>query len=141
MITKGRGDNHRYELEYPRYSLLHARIEFIKAAQRAIPIEEAAKKIPGVVAVVRDGSFLPGSFSSGATVNAVVVQDDGKVVVGYGPQPGGLHNDGINIAADPGTPVKAADDGVDPLPATNTRPRHSSMTMSANPAAVRISRG
>lgn len=37
---------------------------------------------------------------------------EGKVVVGYGPQPGGLHNDGINIAADRGTPVRAADDGM-----------------------------
>ncbi|MGE0743611.1 MAG: peptidoglycan DD-metalloendopeptidase family protein [Rhodospirillales bacterium] len=37
---------------------------------------------------------------------------EGKVVVGYGPQPGGLHNDGINISADRGTPVRAADDGM-----------------------------
>ena len=37
MITKGRGDNHRYELEYPRYSLLHARIEFINAVSKCAP--------------------------------------------------------------------------------------------------------
>jgi murein DD-endopeptidase MepM/ murein hydrolase activator NlpD len=36
---------------------------------------------------------------------------EGKVVVGFGPQPGGLHNDGINIAAPRGTPVHAADVG------------------------------
>src|SRR5689334_1552704 len=31
---------------------------------------------------VRDGSFSPTSFASGATVNAIATQDDGKVVVG-----------------------------------------------------------
>jgi murein DD-endopeptidase MepM/ murein hydrolase activator NlpD len=36
----------------------------------------------------------------------------GTIVSGYGPKPGGLHNDGINIAAARGTPVAAADNGV-----------------------------
>ncbi len=36
----------------------------------------------------------------------------GKVVLGYGPKEGGLHNDGINIAAPRGAPVRAAEDGV-----------------------------
>jgi murein DD-endopeptidase MepM/ murein hydrolase activator NlpD len=36
----------------------------------------------------------------------------GKVIAGFGPQGGGLHNDGINIAAAKGTPVKAAENGV-----------------------------
>jgi len=36
----------------------------------------------------------------------------GKTVSGYGPKKNGLHNDGINIAAARGTPVKAADNGV-----------------------------
>ncbi len=37
---------------------------------------------------------------------------DGRVVSSYGPKAGGLHNDGINIAAAKGTPVKAAENGV-----------------------------
>ncbi len=37
---------------------------------------------------------------------------DGRTLVSYGTQPGGLRNDGINIAASRGTPVKAADNGV-----------------------------
>lgn len=37
---------------------------------------------------------------------------DGKVISSYGPKDGGLHNDGVNIAAAKGTPVKAAENGV-----------------------------
>ncbi len=36
----------------------------------------------------------------------------GTVISGFGPKPGGLHNDGINIAAREGTPIKAAENGV-----------------------------
>lgn len=36
----------------------------------------------------------------------------GKILSGYGPKHDGLHNDGINIAAARGTPVKAAENGV-----------------------------
>ncbi|MBL9098345.1 MAG: LysM peptidoglycan-binding domain-containing M23 family metallopeptidase [Alphaproteobacteria bacterium] len=37
---------------------------------------------------------------------------DGKVISRFGRRNTGVHNDGINIAADPGSPVKAADAGV-----------------------------
>lgn len=36
----------------------------------------------------------------------------GRVISGYGPKPGGLHNDGINIAAARGSAVRAAENGV-----------------------------
>lgn len=36
----------------------------------------------------------------------------GRVLSHFGPKEKGLHNDGINIAAPKGTPVRAADDGV-----------------------------
>ena len=37
---------------------------------------------------------------------------DGKVLSNYGPKKSGLHNDGINIAAPKGAPVRAAENGV-----------------------------
>lgn len=37
---------------------------------------------------------------------------NGRVLAGYGPKKGGLHNDGINIAAPRGAPVMAAENGV-----------------------------
>jgi len=36
----------------------------------------------------------------------------GKIISGYGAKAGGLHNDGVNIKAPQGTPVKAAENGV-----------------------------
>ncbi len=37
---------------------------------------------------------------------------NGKVISSYGPKKGGLHNDGINIKAARGTPVRSAENGV-----------------------------
>lgn len=37
---------------------------------------------------------------------------DGKVISSYGPKADGLHNDGINILASRGTPVRSAENGV-----------------------------
>lgn len=41
-----------------------------------------------------------------------VLPVNGKIISSYGPKAGGLHNDGINIAANQGTPVKASENGV-----------------------------
>lgn len=37
---------------------------------------------------------------------------NGRILSGFGPKDGGLHNDGINIAAPRGTPVRAVESGV-----------------------------
>jgi murein DD-endopeptidase MepM/ murein hydrolase activator NlpD len=36
----------------------------------------------------------------------------GRLVSGFGPKSGGLHNDGINISAPRGAPIRAAENGV-----------------------------
>lgn len=36
----------------------------------------------------------------------------GRIVAGFGPKPGGKHNDGINVAVPRGTSIKAAENGV-----------------------------
>ena len=36
----------------------------------------------------------------------------GRVIANFGPRKGGLHNDGINIAAPHGAPVAASENGV-----------------------------
>jgi len=47
-----------------------------------------------------------------ATGRGFLLPVQGRIVSGFGPKPGGLHNDGINIAAPRGTPVRAAENGV-----------------------------
>lgn len=51
---------------------------------------------------------IPARSGSGRFMRPV----DGKVISGFGPKEGGLHNDGINIKAPKGTPVRAAENGV-----------------------------
>ena len=45
-------------------------------------------------------------------VGRFLVPVKGSIISGYGPKDGGLHNDGINIAAREGTPIRAAENGV-----------------------------
>jgi murein DD-endopeptidase MepM/ murein hydrolase activator NlpD len=40
-----------------------------------------------------------------------ILPAEGKIVSDFGPKSGGLHNDGINIAADRGAPIQATADG------------------------------
>jgi murein DD-endopeptidase MepM/ murein hydrolase activator NlpD len=46
------------------------------------------------------------------TINRFAWPVEGQLASRFGPKEGGLHNDGINILARQGTPVKAAEDGV-----------------------------
>lgn len=52
--------------------------------------------------------FTPASRAGGKFTWPV----KGQLLSGFGPKAGGLHNDGINIAATRGAPVKAAENGV-----------------------------
>ncbi len=64
------------------------------------PPEPPAKKTPITAQVPKR--------SSGKFLKPV----EGKTLSSYGPKTDGLHNDGINISAPPGAPVRAAENGV-----------------------------
>jgi len=50
--------------------------------------------------------------NGGKTTGRFIWPVSGSVISSFGRRNSGLHNDGINIAAEPGSPVKAADGGV-----------------------------
>lgn len=74
------------------------------AANRTEPPPATAKPKPRPVKI----SKAPPKRSSSKFLKPV----EGKTLSSYGPKKGGLHNDGINIEAPKGTPVKAAENGV-----------------------------
>ncbi len=55
--------------------------------------------------------LLPAVRTEGSGSGRLQWPVGGEVISDFGPKPGGLHNDGINIAAPRGSPVLAADDG------------------------------
>lgn len=53
----------------------------------------------------------PAQDTPAVTSKGFIMPVDGPIMIGFGPQPGGLHNDGINIQARRGTPVRASETG------------------------------
>ena len=79
---------------------------FAVASSRSTPqIPETAK----VKALKKKAKIDPPVLSGNGEFSLPV---RGDILSGYGPKDGGLHNDGINIAAALGTPVAAAQSGV-----------------------------
>jgi murein DD-endopeptidase MepM/ murein hydrolase activator NlpD len=61
-----------------------------------------------VARAAREPEAVPPSPSGGRFLWPV----RGRVISGFGPKSGGMHNDGINISAKPGETVRAAENGV-----------------------------
>jgi len=84
------------------------------AAQQAQPAQPAAQPVPPPVDEKPRVAERPAALPAPAP--RISAKFDwpvrGKVISAFGPKPGGLHNDGINIQAPRGTPVRAAENGV-----------------------------
>ena len=70
----------------------------VRAPKLSRQTSKAAQTISKVPTPHRAGRFL--------------IPVDGRVISNFGPKAGGLHNDGINILAPQGAPIKAAENGV-----------------------------
>ncbi len=76
------------------------------SADRAAPALRRVSPQPASIASAR--SLVPPARSDEGFIWPV----DGRVISNFGPEDGGRHNDGINIAVPSGTPIRAADAGV-----------------------------
>ncbi len=77
------------------------------AAPSAVPAPTATVQ-PAAVVIPSIAPKVPARSGSGRFMRPV----DGKIISDFGPKDGGLHNDGINIKAAKGAPVRAAENGV-----------------------------
>lgn len=80
--------------------------------QPAPPLQAAAAPPPSPVAANPPASAPDGDASARASAGRMLWPVRGVIVSEYGPKPGGLQNDGINIAAPRGTAFRAAESGV-----------------------------
>lgn len=81
------------------------------AAARSFPPQPVAKPAQVQTVAAKQPSIapkVPARSGSGKFMRPV----DGKTISNFGPKDDGLHNDGINIKAARGTPVRAAENGV-----------------------------
>ncbi len=103
VARQGSGNQETMPLPPPRPSDRVARADQpARPAPSARPGNRAADNRP---VAVQPAS--PATFGAGGMVWPVA----GRVVSRFGAKPGGLHNDGINIAAPRGTPVRAMNGG------------------------------
>ena len=79
----------------------------VRREARADPAQSAPSSISALARQV-DGADVP----LPPTRNTFLWPAEGRVISGFGSKPGGMHNDGINIAVPVGTEVRAAQNGV-----------------------------
>lgn len=78
------------------------------AAPASAPVQTASLPVPQQLAPPPEPDE---EIPSGPPARGFVWPVRGNVISDYGSKPGGLQNDGINIAAPRGTPIRAADNG------------------------------
>lgn len=98
----------------PKSKPASVRVASVNPSQKP-PVGTAARTSPSNVPAAKKAVSRPVKISSTPPSRAAskfLRPVSGKIISGYGPKKDGLHNDGINIAAARGTPVKAAENGV-----------------------------
>ena len=93
------------------------RAETAKSTRR-LPTPPAARSVPPpahTATATRAAAANPAALSIPAIAGpapSFAWPIEGRILSGFGPKPGGRYNDGINLKASAGTPVRAAADGV-----------------------------
>jgi len=84
------------------------------AIQIAPPPGRTAPEVPaaGPATGSATGTATPGDLTPPGRAGAFIWPIQGRVIGNFGPREGGLHNDGINIAAPAGTRIRAAENGI-----------------------------
>jgi murein DD-endopeptidase MepM/ murein hydrolase activator NlpD len=104
----------RAEVPPPRVTQDVANTESTRSAWRTAPVEQPAQKTPKVAEQSPAKETTPPikAAEPAGSLPSFRWPARGPVVAGFGPQPNGTQNDGIDLEMANGTPVKAADDGV-----------------------------
>jgi murein DD-endopeptidase MepM/ murein hydrolase activator NlpD len=104
----------RAEVPPPRVTQDVANTESTRSAWRTTPAEQPAQKTPKVAEQSPAKETTPPikAAEPAGSLPSFRWPARGPVVAGFGPQPNGTQNDGIDLEMANGTPVKAADDGV-----------------------------
>ncbi len=104
----------RAEVPPPRVTQDVANTESTRSAWRTAPVEQPAQKMPKAAEQSPAKETTPPikAAEPAGSLPSFRWPARGPVLAGFGPQPNGTQNDGIDLEMANGTPVKAADDGV-----------------------------
>jgi murein DD-endopeptidase MepM/ murein hydrolase activator NlpD len=104
----------RAEVPPPRVTQDVANAESSRSAWRTAPVEQPAQKTSKSTEPISAKEATPPikAAEPAGSLPSFRWPARGPVLAGFGPQPNGTQNDGVDLAVANGTPVKAADDGV-----------------------------
>ena len=116
IIIPDAREKEKLRAEAPPERVTHevANAESPRSAWRTSPVEQPAGKPskPAELTPAKEVSSPAKAAEPAGSLPSFRWPARGPVLAGFGPQPGGLQNDGIDVAMPNGTPVKASDDGV-----------------------------
>jgi murein DD-endopeptidase MepM/ murein hydrolase activator NlpD len=116
IIIPDAREKEKLRAEVPPQRVTHdvANVESPTSAWRSAPVEQTAGKTakPAEQTPAKETTPPVKAAEPAGSLPSFRWPARGPVIAGFGPQPGGLQNDGIDVAMPNGTPIKAADDGV-----------------------------